>query len=251
MTSEQLVRDGLQLVEHLCARLGQERLLLLSSSAGTMLAVPMAQLRPERLAALVLTDLNVDMRAGEILGHRLALARLRAAGHRRGVAALESIGAEPCYWDRAAWQRKQAWLMTCDPLAGGLGRSLLLPSLIDSPLHSLRDLGDFAAGLQHSQATRFVELMAWDARYWGRRFEVPFFWFHGERDVLTPTALAEDYVADVDAPVKDGALIPDVGHLCAFAAPDRLLAELLGRVRPWLNRKSRPRHGSARTWARN
>jgi pimeloyl-ACP methyl ester carboxylesterase len=65
---------------------------------------------------------------------------------------------------------------------------------------------------------------------------MPFFWFHGERDVFTPPSLAADYFADVVAPHKDAALIADAGHLAAFAQPDQFLIELLVRVRPALNR---------------
>jgi pimeloyl-ACP methyl ester carboxylesterase len=232
LTTEQLVADGLALVEHVCARLGQERVILLTSSAGTMLGVPMVKRRPDRFSAWVATDLNVDTRAGEQLGHQLALARLRAVGHSRGVAALEQLGSEPYYWDQRAWERKQSWLARTDPLAKALGPGLLLPSLVESPLHSLGDLSDFVAGLRHCQTARFSELMAWDARQWGLRFEVPVFWFHGEADVFTPTALAADYFADVEAPWKEAALIRGAGHLAAFVQPEQLLMELLTRVRP-------------------
>jgi pimeloyl-ACP methyl ester carboxylesterase len=237
LTAAQLTADGLAVVEHVCARLGQERLVLVASSAGNLIGLPMAQARPERFSALVTTDLNVDTRAGERLGWELARARLRAAGDVGGVAALEQIGPEPRYWDRHAWRRKQSWLMKVDPTAAAMVRRLILPSLYCSPLHTLGDVRDYLLGLAHVEAARFDELMAWDARQQGLGFAMPFFWLHGERDVLTPPALAADYFADVVAPYKDATLIAGAGHLAAFAQPDQFLIELLVRVRPALHRR--------------
>jgi pimeloyl-ACP methyl ester carboxylesterase len=76
------------------------------------------------------------------------------------------------------------------------------------------------------------ELMAYDAWRLGLRFEVPFFLFQGQTDVITLTTLAEDYFAEVEAPTKGLALIRDAGHFAAFTQPERFLAELLTRVRP-------------------
>ncbi|GIG58837.1 hypothetical protein Lfu02_32090 [Longispora fulva] len=74
--------------------------------------------------------------------------------------------------------------------------------------------------------------MAYDVRAGGTRFEIPVFVLQGEHDVLTLRALAEEYFAEVDAPVKELALIRDAGHFAAFSQPGQFLAELLDRVRP-------------------
>jgi len=54
----------------------------------------------------------------------------------------------------------------------------------------------------------FTELKAFDARRLGTRFEVPFFLFQGENDVITLTSLATEYFDEVQAPTKGLALIP-------------------------------------------
>jgi pimeloyl-ACP methyl ester carboxylesterase len=86
-------------------------------------------------------------------------------------------------------------------------------------------------GFQWSTARMFQELRAYDARRLGTRFEVPFYLFQGERDVITLTSLATEYFDEVQAPTKELALITDAGHFAAFTQPDRFLAELLTRVR--------------------
>ena len=82
----------------------------------------------------------------------------------------------------------------------------------------------------------YDEIMNYDARRLGTRFDLPFFLFQGESDVITLTTLATEYFAEVEAPSKGLALIKDAGHFAAFTQPDRFLTELLTRVRPSVRR---------------
>jgi pimeloyl-ACP methyl ester carboxylesterase len=148
------------------------------------------------------------------------------------VAALEQIGADPTRWDLRAWNTNMAWAFRTNLPTPNLDRRLLFPLALSSPLYSLRDLYSLFMGFQWSTAQMFTELMAYDAWRLGPRFEVPFFLFQGETDVITLTSLAEEYFGEVEAPTKGLALIPDAGHFAAFTQPERFLAELLARVRP-------------------
>jgi pimeloyl-ACP methyl ester carboxylesterase len=178
------------------------------------------------------TDLYVTMAANEAHKYQLTLERLRAAGNPKGVAALEQIGADPGRWDLAAWNTNMAWAFQTNLPTPRLDRRLLFPLALSSPLYSLRDLASLFQGFQWSTGQMFAELMAYDAWRLGLRFEVPFFLFQGEQDVITLTTLAEDYFAEVEAPTKGLALIRDAGHFAAFTQPKRFLAELLTRVHP-------------------
>jgi pimeloyl-ACP methyl ester carboxylesterase len=60
--------------------------------------------------------------------------------------------------------------------------------------------------------------MAYDARRLGPRFEVPFFLFQGETDVVTLTSLAFEYFEEVEPPTKELALIAGAGHFAAFTS---------------------------------
>jgi pimeloyl-ACP methyl ester carboxylesterase len=111
-------------------------------------------------------------------------------------------------------------------------RTLLFPLVLSSPLYTLRDIYILFQGFQWSTAQMFEEFKAYDARRLGTRFDVPFFLFQGESDVITVTSLATEYFAEVEAPTKELALIEDAGHFAAFTQPDRFLTELRTRVRP-------------------
>lgn len=232
MTFGRRVSDAVELVEFLRQYLHKERVILLAESMGTLTGVPLAQQRPDLFSALVVTDLYVDMHRNEAFKFAMTLNRLHAMGDRRGVAALEKIGADPGRWDLAAWQVNMGLAFRTNVPTANPDRTLLLPLLLTSPIYSLRDLYHLFAGFRYSTETMFQEFRTYDARRSGIRFEVPLFLFQGESDVITVTRLAEEYFAEVKAPLKECRLIPNAGHFAAFTQPDRFLAQLLRHVRP-------------------
>jgi pimeloyl-ACP methyl ester carboxylesterase len=232
MTFDRRVTDAIEAVEFLRRHLGVDKVVLLAESMGTLTGLPLVKRRPDLFHALVVTDLYVDMAANEARKYQLTLERLRAAGNAKGVAALEGIGADPTRWDLRAWNTNMAWAFRTNVPTPNLDRKLLFPLALSSPIYSLRDLYALFAGFQWSTAQMFQQLKAYDARRLGTRFEVPFFLFQGQSDVITVTSLAEDYFQEVEAPTKELALIEDAGHFAAFTQPERFLAELRTRVRP-------------------
>jgi pimeloyl-ACP methyl ester carboxylesterase len=232
MTFDRRVADAAELIEFLRGYLGVDKVTVLAESMGTLTGLPLAVRRPDLLAALVVTDLYVNMAANEAAKYQLTLQRLRAAGNRKGTAALERIGGDPARWDLRAWNTNMAWAFRTNLPTPKLDRRLLFPLALSSPLYSLRGLATLFSGFQWSTAQMFQELKAYDARRLGTRFEVPFFVIQGETDVVTLTSLAEEYFNEVEAPAKGLALIPDAGHFAAFTQPQRFLAELRTQVRP-------------------
>ena len=162
----------------------------------------------------------------------MTLERLRAADNTKAVEALQRIGGDPTKWDLSAWTTNMAWAFGTNLPTPNLDRKLLFPLALSSPIYTLRDLYYLLMGFQWSTAQMYDEIMNYDARRLGTRFDVPFFLFQGESDVITLTTLATEYFAEVEAPSKDLALIKDAGHFAAFTQPDRFLTELLTRVRP-------------------
>jgi pimeloyl-ACP methyl ester carboxylesterase len=232
MTFARRAADAVELIEFLRGHLGVDKVILLAESMGTLTGLPLAMRRPDLLHALVATDLYVDMAANEAAKYQLTIQRLRAAGNAKGVAALERIGGDPAGWDLQAWNTNMAWAFKTNLPTPNLDRRLLFPLALTSPLYSLRELSSLFTGFQWSTTQMFAELMAYDARRLGTRFEVPFFLFQGASDVVTLTSLATEYFNEVEAPTKGLALIPDAGHFAAFTQPERFLDELRTQVHP-------------------
>jgi pimeloyl-ACP methyl ester carboxylesterase len=186
----------------------------------------------------VVTDLYVNMDRNEAEKYQMTLERLRAAGDTQSVVVLEKIGEEPTWWDLRSWNVNMAMAFKTNLPTPNLDRTLLFPLLLFSPIYTLRDIYTLLVGFQNSTAQMFEEIMSYDARKLGTRFEVPFFLFQGESDVITLTTLAEDYFAEVEAPTKKLAFIKYAGHFAAFTQPDQFLTELLTWVRPLANSRT-------------
>ena len=100
---------------------------------------------------------------------------------------MEQIGADPTRWDLHAWNVNMVWAFKTNVPTPNLDRRLLFPLVFFSPIYSLRDIYTLFVGFRNSTAEMFNEFIAYDARQLGTRFEIPFFLFQGESDVITLT----------------------------------------------------------------
>lgn len=232
MTFPRMVKDAIEVAEFLRGYLGKAKLVLMAGSMGNMVALPLIKRRPDLFSAFVSTDLYVNMLQNEALSHEQALKRLNAAGNSRGYTALEKIGPDPALWDYRAWTINLQWTFASNLPTPNLDRSLLLPLILTAPFYSLKDVVDWFSGFEFSKSTLFQQIMAYDARSLGPSFEVPFFLFQGDTDVITLTALAQEYFEEIQAPNKEMVLIQQAGHFAAFTQPGQFLDALLTHVRP-------------------
>ncbi|MBN8615670.1 MAG: alpha/beta hydrolase [Deltaproteobacteria bacterium] len=222
VTFAQLVDDAEALCVWLAARLPGAPLVLLSSSAGTPVALPLALRRPDLLAAWVATDVNTGVRSDPGLDATLAWHRVHGA--RRDVRFLESISPRPL--DRSFAQSERLNRLM-DKAAGPLGVSAVFMTALKSL--ALRRPLDFVAilrGMGFSSEQLFEELRTFDAFALPRRLEVPLFVLQGEADPFTPASAARAWFDQVEAPRKHFKLIPGGGHASAFARSDTSLAFL-------------------------
>ncbi|MFF1411411.1 alpha/beta fold hydrolase [Streptomyces sp. NPDC058289] len=230
-TFERLYEDALEVTRYARDLLRTERVILLANSYGSAFGLRLARNHPELYSAYVGTDQNIHTGGRDTSAHDALRERLRAAGKAKQLAQVEAMGADPHAWtpqQRATYAKLSA---QSDPLTLATLKKVVLGSMWLSPLHSLRDLRDFFRGQSFSE--RITEGTAGlDDRADGTRFEIPFFLFQGEHDVLTPTASAKAFFDEVEAPVKRFALIEDCSHFASFTRPDRFLDLLQTHVRP-------------------
>ncbi|WP_433058059.1 alpha/beta fold hydrolase [Dactylosporangium sp. CS-033363] len=223
---ELMVNDGIEVAEHLREYFGQDRILLMAGSMGTIVGLPMVKRRPDLFCAYVGTDFYVNMVENERKGRLDTIDRLRAANNKRGVAALEKLDDDPRTWDVKSWGTRMQWSMGTDPTTGNAALTRLFKLLLTKPDYSLADVSAWLKGFGKSRDTMFEQFMRWDARALGTSFEVPFYLFQGARDVVTLTGPAVEYFAEVDAPEKQLVLIENASHFCAFSEPGQFLSAL-------------------------
>ena len=231
ITFERLAQDGIEVAEYLRHHLRQEKIILVGSSVGSIIGTTMAKWRPDLFSAYVGTDQNASA-AGLKRSYQITLEWLRAANNTKGVRAVEKLGPRLDQLTPKEWNQLNHWTIEANSAIPNMISDVMLPAMMSSPDHTLRDLSDIAKGMKFSVDQLFHELMTFDLRTLGMRFEIPFFVFQGDTDAVTPTASAREYFDEIDAPHKEFVLIRQSGHLAAFARPEQFLAELRHRVRP-------------------
>ncbi|MCC3375770.1 alpha/beta fold hydrolase [Cohnella sp. REN36] len=231
ITFDRLARDGIEVAQYVCSRLGHEKVILIGSSAGSLIATMMAKRCPHLFHAYVGTDQNAS--DPQFDSYRLSLDFLRASGNAKGVQLVERMGPDPAKWSRKDFEEKNRHIVRSkNHTVPNMIMDLMLPSMLSSPDHKYRDLLDIFKGMSFSLDHLFNELMTYHIRDLGMRFELPFFVFQGDADLFTPTVAAKAYFDEIEAPRKEFVLIKNAGHLACFARPDQFLEELIERVRP-------------------
>ncbi|MFJ7726161.1 alpha/beta fold hydrolase [Neobacillus sp. NPDC097160] len=230
ITFDRLAQDGIEVAEYLCDQLGHQKIILIGSSAGSLIGIMMAKLRPDLFYAYVGTDQNAP--DSENLLYTLTVNALRGAGLTKGVQLLEKMGSDQSQWSRKDFDKRNRLLVKTIRDVPNMITDLILPSMLSSPEHKIRDMMDIFKGMSYSLDHLFDELINFDFKKYGMQFELPVFIFHGDHDIITPTELAIAYYDEIEAPHKEFVLIKNAGHLACFARPNQFLDELTKRVRP-------------------
>lgn len=232
ISMKQLTSDAIEVAEYLRVHLKQNQLFLLASSIGSTFGLQVARRRPDLFYAYVGTDQNVGMVRGQELNYSQVLERLRNHGMNRGARTIERIGADPTLWTPRDFTDVAQWTMKSDPSGFRRTMKLLKDAVWYAPGWKLRDIRVFVKGMHFSLEQLLPEIVRYDAWGCGTRFELPIFIFQGDSDVLTTPLLAQEYFADIEAPLKQMDMIAGAGHFAAFLQPGQFLDKLLTHVRP-------------------
>ncbi|MBU3060491.1 alpha/beta hydrolase [Nocardia sp. NEAU-G5] len=231
MSLERWYRDALEVTEHVRARLGVEKVLLVANSFGTILGLRLARNHPELYSGYVGTDQNINAGGRNHAAYNALVSRLQQAGKRKELATVTAMGADKSAWSAEQLAEYNKLVVTTDPLTYDTMKTVVIRSLWFSPLHTLGELRTYLKGMTFSErfAPEAVTIDEWTE---GTAFRIPLFIFQGDHDALTPPEPAQRLFDDVTAPVKDFALIENASHFASFRHPDRFLDLMLTKVRP-------------------
>ena len=229
MTLDRLVKDGIELAEHLRSRLGKDKITLLAMSFGSVIGLKMVAERPDLFAAYVATGQVISRAEGDARGYALTLAEAKRTQNDEAIAALEAIGPPP--WpDAETWNSAKGWATRMtreeDPASEMRVRELMGSLLTKG--YTRAELGDIAAGSSFAAARLAPHLSTFDARRFATELDVPVFIFQGERDLNAVTSLVEEWFDELRAPRKELQIIENASH-GAFYANANELGEFLIR----------------------
>jgi pimeloyl-ACP methyl ester carboxylesterase len=229
VTIDRMVQDGIEVAELLRTKMRKPKIVLVGLSWGSMLAVRMAHARPDLFSAYVGTGQSVNQYKFKKIAYEQLLAEAHRRHDRQAIAELEAIGPPP--WDVGSKEGVHTkWATRFEPgqMSRWKGASLVL---FESPAGPL-DLRDYIRGLLSSDSFFREQQKSVDLPSLGTDFALPFFVFQGADDNVTPVQPVRDYIASINAPHKELALIPNAGHNAMATRSDEFLRLLVEKVRP-------------------
>ncbi len=233
MSIDRMTQDGIEVAEFVRSHLHKDRIFLLGHSWGSILGVRMAKLRPDLFYAYVGTGQVSDMQASQRMAYDHVLDKARAANDRSAIVALEKIGRPPYdSLDRIGVLFR--WIGAYSAQADRQAQSTLVGRLVfTAPNFSLWDIYNRGRGFAQVPTLRlYQDMLSTDLSKLGPDFAIPVFFFEGMEDEVTPAALARAYFDAISAPRKEFVPFEGAGHFAAWTQPDKMLRELVARVRP-------------------
>jgi pimeloyl-ACP methyl ester carboxylesterase len=230
LTIDRLIADTIEVADHLRARFGQERILLLGHSWGSFLGIQVAARAPDRFFAYVGMAQVAHQLRSEVTAREAMIAAYRDRGDGRMVRRLE---AAPVTMEGGM---SEAYLRLRDAathrLGGGTTRDMtsvvtgvFLPVLA-LPIYTLREKIDLWRGKAWSRGLLWDEILRTDLRETVTRLDLPVHFFIGAHDLTAMPALSRDYFDRIEAPVTGYHLFEHSAHSPLFEEPERARAIL-------------------------
>lgn len=232
---EQFVRDAEALVQWIRKEFSQDRIVVLGHSWGSFIGLTLAQRRPQWFHAYVGVGQITDVRESERRGWQFALGKAREAGNQQAVDQLLSIApyahkGVPVTIEQLEIQRR--WLNHYGGYIHGRTSARAEADAAKlSPEYSDDDLRLIWKANAISESRLLPALFQVDLSK-VRTLQVPIVLFAGRHDHNVSSALAAQWLRDLEAPGKTLVWFEHSGHEPMIEEPGRFLVELVQRVRP-------------------
>jgi pimeloyl-ACP methyl ester carboxylesterase len=232
LTAARMVDDAVSILELLHDRFGGKTFVA-AFSFGATFAAQAAARRPDLVAALVATGMDIDIPYAERHTYDFVLGTARQRGNRRAVRQLEKIGPPP-HRDAGRFATRARWAANFGSVSAGATFPRLLRqltgSLLRSPDYSLLDVIRTVRGITASQTALLPDLATTDLVRTVPRLEVPIVMVQGRLDQVAPAEPAQRFYDALTAPSKQLVWFENSAHTPQYDEPARF-RELLLTVR--------------------
>lgn len=242
LNKDQVASDAIELIEHLLARFGQEKIVLVGQSWGSLLGLLVAKRRPDLLHVLTTIGQVADWAGGFEYCRQSLIKLAQDTSDAELEEKMVAAGSIPDESDEAA---RATWIMTVQMEMGLRGYSYhnavgenfgdrFETALMMSPSV---DAERFTAMVTDSTAQARVQemtasLKGWEAKSDIGAIEVPYVVMQGTYDWQTPTGLARIWFEQCDAPWKLWIEMERSAHFVVTEEPGRTVVELVTKVLP-------------------
>jgi len=230
MMVEQFVADLGELVDTVCARVGQEQVVVHGHSWGSALGVLYASRHPHRVAAYVGTGQIGDWPAAESASYALALDEAGRRNNRRALEGLRAIGPPP--YPASSVFKERTWLQRLDGQLSPKALWKLGRIALGGAESSILDLPNQFRGFRFTMDAMWDEVSALNLLLTAPALQVPVFFFLGRRDHWVPPETSVAYFNALSAPSKELLWFDQSGHETFADEPAKFNRAVTDMVRP-------------------
>jgi len=217
MTVDRFIADLDELVDHVRAKLGKDKVVLLGHSWGSALGTLYAARHPQKVAAYVGTGQTGDLAASEADGYAFVLEEARRRGNAKAVAELTKLGPPP--WTEQQMMVQRRWLGRFVGIFGSLRLGTVLRVLLFAPGTSVFNLPKVYGGMMFSLRTLWPQVSAINLERDAPELKMPVWFLNGRNDHQVSAVVAERYFHKLIAPKKTLVWFEKSGHFAPFEEP--------------------------------
>jgi pimeloyl-ACP methyl ester carboxylesterase len=230
MTVEQFIADLDELVDTVCARVGQEQVVLHGHSWGSALGVLYASRHPQRVAAYVGTGQIGDWPAAESASYAYAVAAAERRNHRRALEGLRAIGPPP--YPASSVFKERTWVQRLDGHLSPKALWKLARIVFGDTESSVLDLPNQVRGFRFTMNAMWDEVSALNLLVAAPALQIPVFFLLGRHDHWVPPETSVAYFDVLSAPSKELVWFDQSGHEPFMDEPAKFNDAVIDKVRP-------------------
>ena len=221
-TFEQALADVDALVDYLRERFGQDKVIIMGHSYGTILGSCYVQAHPEKVSAYIAVAQVVSLEKSDLYSYQDALSKAKAAGD-------DTTPLETAYKKYASDQNLVNMMAVRSEVSKYHPEKIADNSVwysLTSPYYGmddfrwflvqLGDMEDYFALNKHL----FAATEAFDAEQNGMEYAVPVYFISGSDDWICPVDSVRAFCDAITAPSKDLVLIDGCGHNVQYSLPE-------------------------------
>ncbi len=232
LTVERSVSDTIEVSEQLRERFGQQKIVLMGQSWGTLLGVLAVQRRPDLYSVWVGTGQMASAKETDRIFYRDTLAWAESQGREDVVKKLKEIGPPP-YENILNYEPALAYEHDVYPYdrsgnsegLGGFSENVFAAEY--SMVERIRNLGAFI----DTFSVLYPRIQQLDLRRTAKQLDVPVVLIQGEHEAAGRADLAEQWFEQLKAPAKQLLTIDHSGHRPLFERPDEFVDQLLRAIK--------------------
>jgi pimeloyl-ACP methyl ester carboxylesterase len=225
---DQALKDLDELVSYACDRFGQNQVIIMGHSYGTVLGSVYAKLHPEKVKAYIGIGQLVSLNDADIYSYNDALAKAMVAGddtsemenaykeylNNPGIPTLLALRNLTSKYHPVSKEADQIGLALFSPYAG-----------IDDIRWFAKQLGDIDEFVALNKQL-FDYVLSFDAYNEPLEYQMPICFIQGSEDWICPTDKASEYLDALDAPYKELYVIDECGHDVQCADPEHFSTDV-------------------------